>query len=109
MPARLSPDLACPWLSSPPFACQIRAYHALSGFGGDDTFYVYGGESVLSGKGEDKVVVTKLAVKYMKTKKRDAQSIYIDDTSSVQGDSVLIDGNLNPFARAGWSIYKVIC
>ena len=77
---------------------NVRTDHNLRGYGGDDIMYLYGGESAEGGKGKDKFVVTKEAVKYMQTKRRDVDDIFIDDASSSEGDTVEILGNPKDFS-----------
>ena len=80
---------------------KTRSDHSLSGYDGDDTFYLYSEEDVEGGKGKDKFIVTKNAVKYKKRKGGDAEGIQIDDASSVQGDIVEIAGNESVFNIIG--------
>ena len=42
-----------------------RTNHKLRGYGGDDTFFLYGAEEVECDKGAERVVVTKRAVQYL--------------------------------------------
>ena len=63
----------------------------LRGFNGNDTFYLNGGEDVEGGKGKDKSVVTKNAVKSFKSKGK-WRSIEINDANSVEGDTVEVNG-----------------
>ena len=79
-------------------AKNIRTDHDIRGYGGNDTLYLYGGESAEGGKGKDRFLVTKEAVKYMQTRKRDVESIFIDDASSAEGDIVEIFGSPNDFS-----------
>lgn len=77
---------------------NVRTDHNLKGYGGDDTMYLYGGEGAEGGKGKDRFIVTKEAVKYMQTKKRNVDDVYIDDASASEGDKVEIFGNPKDFS-----------
>lgn len=78
---------------------KSKTQFSVDGYSGDDTFFLYGGESVAGGKGKDRFVFTKDAVK---NSKRDRRSSFFDrtviiDASSAQGDVVEIVGRESDF------------
>jgi hypothetical protein len=74
-----------------------RSNAYIDGFEGDDILYLYGGENARGGKGKDKFLITKEAVKYMKTRKRDFGHTDIDDVSFAEGDEIEIFSNPDSF------------
>lgn len=67
-----------------------RSNAYIDGFAGDDVLYLYGGENARGSKGKDKFIITKEAVKYMKTRKKNFGYIDINDASFAEGDKIEI-------------------
>jgi len=68
-----------------------RTTHKLKGYGGDDTFYLYGAEEVNCDNGAERVVVTKKALKYLGGG-RNCMGIWIRKANLLEGDAVQIEG-----------------
>ena len=74
-----------------------RSNAYIDGFAGDDVLYLYGGEDAWGSKGKDKFIITKEAVKYMKTRTKNSGYIGIKDASFAEGDKVEIFSNPDSF------------
>lgn len=67
-----------------------RTNHRLRGYGGDDTFFLYGAEEVYCDQGAERVIITRKALQYLGGP--ECMGIWIRKASLLDGDTVEISG-----------------